>query len=72
MQLEAEMNLSIIIPVYNAENYICQCLDSILKNNLTEGVEVICVNDGSTDSSLQLLYQYVNKNQLPPPDFKDN
>lgn len=49
--------LSIIIPVYNVENYIRECLDSIFSQNF-EACEVICVNDGSTDSSLNILYEY--------------
>lgn len=51
------MKLSIIIPVYNMENYIRDCLDSIL-HQYVEGAEVICVNDGSTDHSLSILEEY--------------
>ena len=46
--------LSIIIPVYNVENYISKCLDSILNQNFKD-FEVICVNDGSCDNSLHIL-----------------
>lgn len=46
--------LSIIIPVYNTEKYLNKCLNSILNQNLDK-VEVICVNDGSTDNSLNIL-----------------
>lgn len=53
----AKINLSVIVPVYNTEKYVCQCLDSILGQTL-ENIEIICVNDGSTDSSLQLLEKY--------------
>ncbi|MBQ3089400.1 MAG: glycosyltransferase [Oscillospiraceae bacterium] len=49
--------LSIIIPVYNAEQYLPQTLDSILGQSLKE-IEVICVDDGSTDRSLELLRNY--------------
>jgi len=49
--------LSIVIPVYNAEKYLCQCLDSVLNQSLHE-IEVICVDDGSTDHSLEILKQY--------------
>ncbi len=54
------MNLSIIIPVYNVENYISKCLDSILVGNAFIG-QVVCVNDGSTDNSLKILESYVKK-----------
>lgn len=49
--------LSIIIPVYNVENYIRECLDSLLQQDLTT-CEVLCVNDGSTDGSLAILQEY--------------
>ncbi len=49
--------LSIIIPVYNVEVYLKQCLDSVLVDNSFTG-QVICVNDGSTDGSLAILEQY--------------
>ena len=49
--------ISIIIPVYNVENYIRECLDSLLQQDLT-ACEVLCVNDGSTDGSLAILQEY--------------
>ena len=49
--------LSIIIPVYNVENYIRDCLDSLLQQDLS-ACEVLCVNDGSTDGSLAILQEY--------------
>lgn len=52
------MKLSIVIPVYNAEKYLKRCLDSILLNNEPEQIEVLCINDGSNDGSLQILYEY--------------
>lgn len=56
--------LSIIIPVYNVENYIRECLDSIFAQDFT-ACEVICVNDGSTDRSLDILDEY----QMLYPDY---
>lgn len=53
-------SLSIIIPVYNVEKYLRQCLDSVLVDNAFTG-QVICVNDGSTDGSLAILDEYVTK-----------
>ena len=49
--------ISVIIPVYNADKYLSKCLDSILNQDLYN-IEVICVNDGSKDSSLDILRDY--------------
>lgn len=49
--------VSVIIPVYNSANYLSQCLDSILNQTLKE-IEIICVDDGSTDDSLSILNKY--------------
>ena len=49
--------ISIIIPVYNAEKYLCRCLDSILMQTCTD-FEVVLVNDGSTDRSGALCDEY--------------
>ena len=54
--------VSIIVPVYNVEKYLCECLDSIINQTL-EDIEIICVNDGSTDSSLQILNDYAQKDK---------
>lgn len=53
-------DISIIIPVYNVEKYISECLDSILVANCFTG-EVICINDGSTDNSNNILEQYAQQ-----------
>ena len=52
--------VSVLIPVYNVEKYLERCLDSILKQTLTK-IEIICVNDGSTDNSLNILKEYQKK-----------
>lgn len=52
--------ISVIIPVYNVEKYLSECLDSILNQTFND-IEVICVNDGSTDNSLSILKEYQNK-----------
>ena len=49
--------VSIVIPVYNVEKYLRECLDSVIKQTLQD-IEIICVNDGSTDNSLQILKEY--------------
>ncbi len=52
--------VSIVIPVYNAEKYLNQCLDSLI-NQTYKNLEIICVNDGSKDSSLNILNEYAKK-----------
>ena len=52
--------ISVIIPVYNVEKYIRECLDSVLEQSLKD-IEIICVNDGSTDSSRNILLEYRKK-----------
>lgn len=49
--------LSVIIPVYNVENYLEKCIDSVLKQRV-ENYEIILVNDGSTDKSLEICKKY--------------
>lgn len=49
--------ISVIVPVYNVSQYLRRCLDSIL-NNTWRDLEIICVNDGSTDDSLRILREY--------------
>lgn len=51
--------VSIIVPVYNVEKYLRQCLESLLKQTLMD-IEIICVNDGSTDNSLEMLHGFAN------------
>jgi len=55
-----DVKVSIIIPVYNVEKYLRQCLDSIVNQTLKQ-IEIICINDGSTDSSQQILEEYALK-----------
>lgn len=52
--------ISVIIPVYNAEKYLRQCLNSVIEQTLRD-IEIICVDDCSSDSSLKLLEEYANK-----------
>ncbi len=52
--------VSVIIPVYNVEEYLHQCLDSVRNQTLKE-IEIICVDDSSTDSSLEILKEYAAK-----------
>lgn len=52
--------ISVIVPVYNVEKYLGECLDSLC-NQTFQDIEIICVNDGSTDSSLDILESYASK-----------
>ena len=52
--------ISVVIPVYNAEMYLRECLDSVVNQTLYD-IEIICVNDGSTDNSQHILEEYSNK-----------
>lgn len=52
--------ISIIVPIYNVEKYLRECLDSIINQTLKD-IEIICVNDGSTDSSLDIIKEYAEK-----------
>jgi len=54
------VKVAVIIPVYNVETYLPQCLDSVINQTLSD-IEIICVNDGSTDNSGEILAQYAVK-----------
>jgi len=54
--------ISLIIPVYNVEKYIKKCLDSAINQTLRD-IEIIIVNDGSTDNSLKICQEYANKDE---------
>ena len=52
--------ISVIIPIYNTEKYLADCLDSVCAQTLRD-IEIICVNDGSTDNSAAILAKYAQK-----------
>ena len=52
--------VSVIVPVYNVERYLPACLDGLLAQTLTD-IEIVCVNDGSTDSSAEILARYAEQ-----------
>ncbi len=56
------IKVSVIIPVYNVENYLCECLDSLINQTLKD-IEIICINDCSTDGSLSILQKYAAKDE---------
>ncbi len=53
------VKVSIIVPVYNCEQYLSQCIESIINQSLQD-IEIICVNDGSKDSSRDILFKYAS------------
>lgn len=54
------VKISVVIPVYNVESYLERCLSSVINQTL-EDIEIICINDGSTDNSLDILNHYAEK-----------
>ena len=56
------MKLSLIIPVYNTSKYLRKCLDSVI-NQTYQNLEIICINDGSSDDSLDILNEYAEKDK---------
>lgn len=54
------IKVSIIIPIYNVERYLEECLNSIVEQTLKE-IEILCINDGSTDNSLAILEKFASK-----------
>lgn len=57
-----ELKVSIIVPIYNSEKYMNKCIESILNQTLTE-IEIILVNDGSTDNSGKIIDNYAKKDK---------
>ena len=54
------VKVSVVIPVYNVEKYLGECLDSVINQTL-EDIEIICIDDGSTDASLDILNEYQSR-----------
>lgn len=60
LNMKKNIKVSIIVPVYNTAKYLHQCLDSIKNQSLRE-IEIICINDGSVDNSLEILNGYAKE-----------
>jgi glycosyltransferase EpsH len=56
------IKISVIIPIYNSANYLSDCLNSIL-NQTFKDIEIICINDGSTDNSENILREFIKKDK---------
>lgn len=65
------IKVSIIVPVCNVEEFLSECLDSCINQTLKE-IEIICVNDGSSDNSLKILQEYAEKDKRVKVIDKDN
>lgn len=63
--------VSIVVPVCNVEKYVAKCLDSIIRQTLTD-IEIICVDDGSTDNSGRILDAYAQKDSRIQVIHKEN
>lgn len=63
--------ISIVIPIYNAEKYLHECLDSVI-NQTYKNIEIIAINDGSNDSSLDILNEYFNNDKRIKIYTKEN
>ena len=55
-----EYDISVIIPVYNAEKYLGECIESVL-NQTKAGIELVIVNDGSTDGTADIIKKYADQ-----------
>lgn len=58
--------ISIIVPIYNAEKYLTDCIDSLIGQSTTEPLEIILIDDASTDGSLTIAKQYAKKHAEDP------
>ena len=63
--------VSILVPIYNVEKYLRECLDSLIKQTLKD-IEIICINDGSTDASLKILRDFERKDNRIKVIDKEN
>lgn len=63
--------ISVIIPCYNTEKYLRECLDSVINQTLKD-IEIICINDGSTDNSGKILDEYAKKDNRIKVIHKEN
>lgn len=65
------IDVSVIVPVYNASRYLSKCLDSLISQTI-ESYEIIIINDGSTDNSLEIINNYKNNEKVKIISTKNN
>jgi len=63
--------VSIIVPIYNAEEYIRRCIDSLI-NQTYKNIEIILIDDGSTDNCSKICDEYANKDNRIKIIHKEN
>ena len=61
--MEKNIKVSVIVPVYNVEKYIRQCLESII-NQTYKNLEIIVVNDGTKDNSMKIVEEYLSDERI--------
>ena len=71
MESENKGKVSVIVPVWNAHDYIRKCVDSII-NQTYKNIEILLVDDGSTDDSLQICREYEKKDERVRVFHKEN
>ncbi|MBO5360736.1 MAG: glycosyltransferase family 2 protein [Clostridia bacterium] len=69
--MKTQALISVIIPVYNVEEYLCECIDSVI-NQTYKNLEIILVDDGSTDSSGKICDEYAEKDSRISVVHKEN
>ena len=57
MNVKSQIDISVVIPMYNVASYVKECLDSVVVQNNVK-FEIICINDGSTDSTRVIIEKY--------------
>lgn len=59
---QREILVSVLVPIYNVEKYLRQCLESLVNQTL-ESIEIVCINDGSTDGSLEIVKEFADRDK---------
>ena len=62
VSMSNRVKVSVLVPIYNVEEFLPECLDSLVNQTLKE-IEIICINDGSKDGSLKILKEYASKDK---------
>ena len=68
MQNSDTPKVSLLVPICNVERYLRECLDSAVAQTLKD-IEIICINDGSTDSSPDIIREYIKSSDSRMPTY---
>ena len=71
MEKNNNIKVSIVVPIYNVEKYLSQCLESLVNQSLKD-IEIICVNDGSTDESAKIIDDFAKRDNRIKVITKEN